>query len=199
MYVNVNILSNSSFSFEDVIYLQLIKQLRTEPEVLDSVQGIPKATLENFEEKEYITFIKGKKNDSKLSKIRITKKGSDFLDNLNTPEITDGDVKMFDYLCEMYLKSDDEERVIGNKKKTKKYISVFRSKIGLSLHEMYWLCWAFLKDYKYTKKLENIFFDSNKNRYGKFENNIEDSPLYQYLDENRKQIEKIWKLKIEGE
>ncbi len=60
---------------------------------------------------------------------------------------------------------------------------------------MYWLCWMFLEEYEYTKVLEYIFFNSNKNRYGKFENNIEDSPLYQFYDENKARVEKLWKAK----
>ena len=75
------------------------------------------------------------------------------------------------------------------------YCAFFRQKLELSLHQMYWLCYLFLQEYEFTKRLEYIFFDSNKNRYGKFENNLEDSSLYQFYDENRERIIKILEIK----
>jgi len=85
--------------------------------------------------------------------------------------------------------------MIGNKKKTRKYCAIFRKYLDLSLHQMYWLCTMFLEEYEYTRKLENIFMDSNKHRYGKFINNIDDSPLYQFYESNIDRVKYFWKIK----
>jgi hypothetical protein len=41
-----------------------------------------------------------------------------------------------------------------------------------------------------------LFFNSNKNRYGKFENNIEDSPIYQFWEQKEQEIRNYWQAKI---
>lgn len=196
MYLNTNYIHNKGFTLNDIYTLQVIHQNRTENMESVIATYITDDMLDKFVEKGFVSFIKGGKKDSKFKLIRLSKKGSDFLDNCYTPEITEGDVDMFNYLSSMYLSHEDKERKIGNKKKTKIYCAVFRKNLSLSLHEMYWLCWAFLQDYKYTKVLEYIFFNSNKQRYGKFENNIEESPLFQYFDENKEKIQRLWEKKI---
>ena len=96
----------------------------------------------------------------------------------------------------MYLNNEDSERKIGNKKKITQYITIMRNHLGLSLHQFYYLCEYFLAEYPYTKLLEYVFFNSNKNRYGKFQNNIEDSPLYQFYDSKKQEVEYYWNQRI---
>lgn len=96
----------------------------------------------------------------------------------------------------MYLNSDDAERSIGNKKKIAMYISIMRNELNLTLHQFFYLCEYFLAEYPYTKVLEYLFFNSNKNRYGKFQNNLEDSPLFQFYDTKKEEVENYWNLKI---
>lgn len=147
-------------------------------------------------ENQYVKVIKGKKSDNFISLLRLDKKGNSFLNSLSEVEIEEQDKKMFNYLCEMYLKHEDEERHIGNKKKTLIYCTEFRLKMDLGLYQMYWLCWFFLQEHSFTKKLEYIFFNSNKNRYGKFKDNIEDSPLYQFYDTRKEDVKALWSKKI---
>lgn len=146
-------------------------------------------------EKGLLKLIKGKKKDTFFEKVRIDKKGTAFLEEIETPEVTEVDIKMFEYLCDMYLTNEDEERKVGNKKKTKMYIAIFRHHCGINVHQMFWLCKFFLEEYKYTKILEYIFFNSNKNRYGTFKANVEDSPLFQFYDERKAEVEKLWSTK----
>lgn len=197
MYINFEYLKQKGLTVSDVIILQIIKQLKIEPELEDDLAMVlTDDFMEKMLERGCITTIKGKKKDSELSKLRLTSKGNKILENIKTPKVTEGDLKMYEHLCNFYLSHEDEERVLGNQKKTKMYCAIFRNRLSLSLHEMYWLCWLFVQRYEYTKKLENIFFDSNKIRYGKFENHFEDSPLYQFYEENKQEIEYLWKQKI---
>lgn len=198
MYINIDLAHDKGFSLQDVVVLQIIKQNRIEENEDKIAMYVTDAQLAAFEEQGLTTSVgKKRKTDSDFKVLRTTKKADKLLSLFGTPELEDGDDKMFDYLVSMYLNGDDPERTIGNKKKTRMYCAVFRKNVNLSLHEMYWLCLTFLQEYPYTKKLEYIFFNSNKNRHGKFENNIEDSPLYQYLDEHRTEIERVWQIKIE--
>lgn len=195
-YINFDYAKEKDILPLDILTLQIIKQLKREPEREDDLAMIlTDSFLSKYSTNGYIGEIKGKKGDSELARYRLTGKGTKLLEELHTPLVTQGDLEMFDFLCKMYLDNEDKERVIGNKKKTKMYCTIFRKRMNLSLHQMYWLCWLFLEEYKFTKKLENIFFDSNKNRYGTFEGNFEDSPIYQYLDENRDKVEKLWQTK----
>lgn len=198
MYINTKLILEKGYIEDDLKVLQLIHQNRVNDESDAIVRNITDRQMELFYENGLMDDIKGTKKQNEFQKMRLSTKGHKLLEDFQTPEITQGDIEMYDYLCNMYLSHEDDERIIGNKKKTKIYCAIFRNRMALTLKEMYWLCWIFLKEYPFTKKLENIFFDSNKRRYGKFENHFEDSPLYQYLDENRKKVENLWKNKIEG-
>ena len=133
---------------------------------------------------------------SLYQKLRTTKKGNDVLDDIETPEITEEQVRMRDYLVEMYLSHEDKDRVIGNKKTIATYITILQHHLGISIYQFYYLCEYFLSQYPFTKKLENLFWDKNKQRYKEFKNNIEDSIIYQFYDQHKEEIENYWKHKI---
>lgn len=195
-YLNTEYIHSKKMTLYDVVILQLIKQNKIEDQGQNIALYLQDGQLEKLREGGFLTEVKQKKkDDNDFRRLRTTKKANDFLDNTGTPEITEGDVYMFNYLCEMYLSHEDTDRVIGNKKKVKMYCAIFRNTVNLTLHQMYWLCYMFLEEYHWTKKLENIFFDSNKNRYGTFKNNIDDSPLYQFLEENRDRVQRLWEQK----
>lgn len=195
MYINFKLLEEKGLNPNDIIVLQLIHQNKTE-ELSESIaMCISDELLETLESNKLVTYIKGKKDQSQFEKIRLSSKGKKLLEEVQVPEVTEGDIDMFDYLCSMYLDHEDEERVIGNKKKTKIYVATFRKNLQLSLHQMYWLCYFYLSEEKFTKRLEYIFFNSNKNRYGSFKENIEDSSLYQFLQEREEDVKLIWKKK----
>lgn len=197
VYLNVEILKNSELGFGEVTIMKVISQNASEDNSEIIKEQVSEEYLKELFERGLVTFIKPKrKNQDKYELVRASKKAKDILNLIRIPDIEEGDIKMFDYLCQKYLNHEDEDRTIGNKKKTLQYCAIFRKYNNLTLHQMYYLCMHFLDEYKYTKILERIFFDSNRNRYGRFENNVEDSPLYQYLDENREKIESIWKRNI---
>lgn len=195
MYINTALLLEKDLTPTELVLLQLVHQNRTEG--LDRViaMTITDEALQKFQDRNFVEYIKGKKGQSEFEKIRLTSKGSKLLDDLQTPEISEGDSQMFDYLCKMYLDHEDEERTIGNKKKTKMYIAIFRNELQLTLHQMYWLCWFYLSEEKFTKRLEYVFFNSNTNRYGKFKDNIESSSLFQFFEERKEEVKVIWNKK----
>lgn len=191
MYLNLETYKKHNLQPQDLYLLIGIKQV--DKEVLETLNG---GDFSRFNELGLLTNVKGKKGDNPALNIRLSKIGSKLLDALGIPGVTEGDLKMMDYLVQMYLNNEDSERKIGNKKKITQYITIMRNHLGLSLHQFYYLCEYFLAEYPYTKLLEYVFFNSNKNRYGKFQNNIEDSPLYQFYDSKKQEVEYYWNQRI---
>jgi hypothetical protein len=196
MYINFKLLNGRGISPNEFMFLLVVKANKIEDNS-GVIEYHFKDVLSKFKETNLITFVKPKnKSENKYNTVRLTSVGNDWIDDITTPDVTEGDVKMRNYLCEMYLNNEDTERVIGNKKLISIYISILRRHLGLDLHEFYYLCDYFLSVYTYTKKLENIFLDKNKNRYGSFKSNLEDSPLYQFWEQNENDVREYFKQKI---
>ena len=197
MYINFKLAEERGISPSQVLLLQTIKQNKTEDlsVLLERIAGLD---MQFFEEFGLVQFIKAKsKKDSKFKLVRLSDKGSKLLEDILTPEVTSGDIDMWNYLVKMYLAADEDgSRSIGNEKNGKMYCAQFRQIVGLTLHEMYWLCDLFVTNHKYTKVLENIFLVKRENLYGKFKDNIESSKLYQYYISNKSLVEEYWKTKI---
>jgi len=191
MYINIELFNKSGLQPQDLYFLCAIKQI--DKEVLET---IPNNVLERFKELSLVEYIKGKKNEEDWCKIRLSKKGSELLNTLDIPDVEEGDLKMAEYLFQMYLNHEDEDRVLGNKKAITRYITILRNHLDLSLHQFFYLCEYFLAEYPYTKKLENIFLDKNKNRYGEFKNHISDSVLFQFWEQKEEEIKQYFKTKI---
>lgn len=197
MYINFKLLREKGIEIKTITDLIAVKQNKTEDLSEYLSQELNTGDLKALEELGYITYRKAKnKSENAYNLARTTDKANKLLEDVSIPEVTQGDLQMLDYLIQMYLNNEDTERSIGNKKKVAKYIAIMRNSIGLTLHQFYYLCEYFLAEYPFTKVLEYIFFNSNKNRYGKFENNLEDSPLYQFYDTKKKEVEWYWAQKI---
>lgn len=195
MYINTNILKHHNLNLQQVTLLQILHQAKTEDvsELLESYNG----DLDVLHYKGFLSEVKAKnKQESVYKRLRLSKKGREVLDAIETPEVEEQHLKMRDYLISMYLSHEDKERVVGNKKLIGIYISVLQNHLGLDIYRFYYLCEFFLAEHIYSKKLENIFMDRNKIRYGEFKNHIEDSPLYQFYEQRKQEIEWYWQQKI---
>lgn len=188
------------------MFLCAAKANKTE-DTSDVIKRHFKDNLEKFKNTNLITFVKPKnKSENIYNTVRLSTLGNEWIDDLTTPDVLEQHIKMRDYLCDMYIYDTnkttgekilkDPDRVIGNKKLISIYISILQTHLGLTIYEFYYLCDYFLSMHIYTKKLENIFLDRNKNRYGNFKSNIEDSPLYQFWIQNEEEIRGYFKQKI---
>ena len=191
MYINIKLFEKSGLQPEDIYFLAGIKQ--TEKEVIDKLTG---DIFNRLEALKLLTSIKGKKGDNPMYNIRLSTSGKKLLEDIETPEVTEQHLKMRDYLIDMYLSHEDKERVIGNKKLIGIYISVLQNYLDLDIYRFYYLCEFFLSEHIFTKKLENIFMDRNKIRYGEFKNHIEDSALYNFYEQRKSDVEYYWAEKI---
>ena len=190
MYINFS-LYPSFLQPQDLFFLCVVKQVNTEI-------NIPEDTLQRFSDNNLITWIKGKSKEEQRLKIRLSEAGKKLLENLETPDQTEGDLAIYEYLKNTYL-SNGDDRSIGNEKLTKIYCAQFRQILGLNLHQMYWLCMLFVERVEFTRVLENIFFVKKDNPYGKFKDNVDSSKLYIFYNENKKEVEQFWAQKIKTE
>ena len=199
MYLNFKLLNSRQLTPLDFSFLLAVKANKIEDNS-GVIEHYFKDVLEKFRETNLITFIKPKnKSQNDYNTVRLTSLGNEWLDDLTTPEVTEGDLQMFSYLTEIYLSHEDKDRVVGNSKKVKLYCAILRNHLQMTLHEFYYFLSYFLEEYPYTKKLENLFLDSNKNRYGSFINNISDSPIFQFWEREESNIRQIWAQKIKTE
>lgn len=139
--------------------------------------------LGDMVEKGYVKYVKGKKGQSELERLRLGVKGTAYLNSLEEPMVEDQDIKIFDWLSEKYKKMDKQ---IGNGKKTKIYIASFREKSGIEGNHLAILCQAFISDeseQEYSFKLQNVFWKPDNVYQTRFV--LEDSRLYKYYLKNK--------------
>jgi hypothetical protein len=195
-YINLELLKQRNLSLLDIQILQLAKQARIED--VSAVLSEYSLNVNSLLTAGYLEAIKGKKGETEFQKIRTTKLGNETLDLISTPLITDGDVQMYSYLCQMYTE-EDTTRSLGNRKAGLRYCAEFRQIMGFTLHEMYWLCYMFVQNTTYSKILEYIFFEKKNNPYGKFKDNLDSSKLYLFWMDNEFEIREFWAEKIKTE
>lgn len=189
MYVNFNLLLSKEVTPMDVMLLVACQQNQNGEsfEALSKFFNFTDAIDHNLE-KGYIEFIKGKKGDDQLKKLRISKKGKDLLSDLETPEVTQDDLVIYDWLESIYKESN---KVVGNRKKTKLYIACFRTQSQIEKNCLAYLCQTFIGDsdnMEYNQKLEYMFFKPDNIYSTRFD--LEQSRLYKYYLKHQEYFDK---------
>lgn len=188
MYINFVIAKNRGLSPTDVANLQLISQNKTEDLEEIITDNIQLSVLNWYQELEYVTLIKAKnKSDSIQNRIRLSPKGNDLLEDLQVPQINDDDLQLYNWLEKTYHKEGKE---LGNRKKTKLYIALFRVNSGIDRNKLALLCKAFMNDssqFEWSKKLEFLFFKPGNVFSVKFD--LEQSKLYQYYIKHKEHFD----------
>lgn len=183
MYINFELLKEKDLDIKSVLLLQACSQNRTEDLGEFMSKNWNPLDIQLLHKKGLIEFIKGKKNQSDYSKARATKRGKDVLDDLETPLINADDLKVFDWLEKVYKDSGKE---VGNRKKTKMYIALFRVHSQIDRNKLGLLINSFLKDdsqMEYSHRMEYLFFKPSSVFQVKFD--IEQSRLYQFYLNNK--------------
>lgn len=184
MYINFNVMSSKDLSIYELGVLQLIKQNKIEDlsqEIEFLTQGAN--TLEKFLNIGYINFIKGNKKQTKYQLVRATKKANDALGDIETPEIDNDDLRLFEWLENVYKGLGKEA---GNKRKCKNFISQFKVHSGITKNHLAFLCQTFINDdsqMDFSNKLEFLFFKGANLFSTKFD--IYQSRLFQYYEKNK--------------
>lgn len=188
MYVNFEIAKKRGLSPTDVVNLQLISQNKTDKLEEIITDNIPLSVLNWYQELEYVTLVKAKnKSDSIQNRIRLSSKGNDLLEDLQVPQINDDDLQLYNWLEKTYQKEGKE---LGNRKKTKLYIALFRVNSGIDRNKLALLCKAFMNDssqFEWSKRLEFLFFKPGNVFSVKFD--LEQSKLYQYYIKHKEEFD----------
>lgn len=188
MYINFEIAKKRGLSPTDVVNLQLISQNKTEKLEEIITDNIPLSVLNWYQELEYVTLVKAKnKSDSIQNRIRLSSKGNDLLEDLQVPQINDDDLQLYEWLERTYQKEGKE---LGNRKKTKLYIALFRVNSSIDRNKLALLCKAFMNDssqFEWSKKLEFLFFKPGNVFSVKFD--LEQSKLYQYYIKHKEHFD----------
>jgi hypothetical protein len=198
MYINFVIAKNRGLSPTDVANLQLISQNKTEKLEEIITDNIPLSVLNWYQELEYVTLVRAKnKSDSIQNRIRLSSKGNDLLEDLQVPQINDDDLQLYNWLEKTYQKEGKE---LGNRKKTKLYIALFRVNSGIDRNKLALLCKTFMNDssqFEWSKKLEFLFFKPGNVFSVKFD--LEQSKLYQYYIKHKEHFDnKFAKIEEDG-
>ena len=184
MYINFQLAATKGLSPTDVANLQLISQNRTEKLVDIITEFLSLNVLEAYQDREYITLVKAKnKSDTIQNRVRLTSKGSDLLEDIQSPEINEDDLQLYNWLETIYK---EEGKELGNRKKTKMYVALFRVHSGIDRNKLAYLCKTFMNDtaqFEWSKKLEFLFFKPSSVYAVRFD--IEQSRLYQYYIKNQ--------------
>ena len=177
MYINITNL----FKLKNPLMLPLLLVLKqaTKKDVSEQLALlIDDDELDHLIKNNFVKYIKGTKGQNDLQKLRLDKKGTEFLNLLDEPEVEDEDIKIFEWLSAIYKK---REKQIGNGKKTKRHIASFREKSGIDKNNLAFLCNQFINDdneQEYSHKLEFVFFKPDNAFQVRFV--LESSRLYQY-------------------
>ena len=197
MYINFAILDQKKLEVEDLILLQMAKQ-NTNGVLAKRIAVYPNTRISFLTDAGYLQKIQGKKKDSEEAKIRLSDKGKKVLEDIETPEVLPEDIILFDWMSDVYTRLGKE---IGNKKKTKMYIALFRTHSGIEKNHLATLLEQFVKDddnMEYNIKLEYAFFKPTNVFQVKFD--LEQSRLYlyylkrkEYFDTRFKELDKMTK------
>lgn len=183
MYLNVKMIEARGLSLDLVIILQLCKQNKFE-DMSNQIESRGSLDLPWLFEHNLIEHVKAKKkSDTEYHTVRLSKKGQTYLDDVETPEITEEDIKIFEWLSNAYKNAGKE---VGNRKKGLIWLSNFRVESGINRNWLVTLCSHFLKDdqqQQYSQKLQYVFWKPSNMYAVKFQ--LEESKLWQYYLANQ--------------
>lgn len=174
--------------------LQLIKQNKSEgsPSAEYLSNNLSDEDVKFFEDNEFITTVKPKrKSDTVYDLLRTTKKGNQFLEEVETEGVTEDDLKLYEVLKTIY---QEEGKELGNQKRTKQFMAQFRVQSGIERNELFTLCREFIEDeenFKYSIRLEYVFFKGASAFDTKF--SIDQSRLYQYYLKREEYFQELFK------
>lgn len=169
MYINFKILVKSGVNAQQLLILQGIKQ--KEYDMFE--KALPH--LEKLKENGFLTTIKGEKTQALYTKFRLSKKGKNFLRDLEIAEITEESLKLSAELISLY---EDEGLDIKNKKKIVELTSWFLSETGFNGDDVYQTVSDYINSTEktYVSNLNNLIWKGESAFSTKW--NLSQSKLY---------------------
>ena len=182
MYINTSIVKHYNLNLQQVALLQILHQAKNEDvsEWLESYNG----DLDVLNEKSFLSEVKAKnKQESTYKRLRLSKKGREVLDAIETPEVTEDSLRIFEWIKQIYISAGKD---LGNQKKTKMFIAQFSAESGIQRNALAFLIQSFINDesqFEWSKVLQYLFFKGESVFNIKFD--LHSSRLYQYYLKNQ--------------
>ena len=195
MYINTTILKSKNLSLQEFSVLCLIRQQKFEnnTEILESeVNG---DILGKFTALGLVEYVSRKnKAQKELDLIRTSKKGNEWIDDINTADVCEDTLKIYNWVENIYLSTNRE---IGNKKRTKQFIAQFSKESTITRNHLAFLIQSFINtesEFDWSKKLQFLFFKGESLFSVRFD--LHSSRLYQfYLKQENYFSEQFSKIK----
>lgn len=195
MYINTTILKSKNLSLQEFSVLCLIRQQKFEnnTEILESeVNG---DILGKFTALGLVEYVSRKnKAQKELDLIRTSKKGNEWVDDINTADVCEDTLKIYNWVENIYLSTNRE---IGNKKRTKQFIAQFSKESTITRNHLAFLIQSFINtesEFDWSKKLQFLFFKGESLFSIRFD--LHSSRLYQfYLKQENYFSEQFSKIK----
>jgi hypothetical protein len=190
-YINFEILESKQITPLEYLILQCCKQMKTEDvsKQLIELCGDEEPII-NLEQRDFVQFVKGKAKDNFFQKARLSARGTELMDLIETPFIIPEDVVVWDWLSRHYEKEGKE---VGNAKKGKIWLASFRANSGIAKNHLVTLCLAFTKDeaqMEYSKRLDYVFFKPDNVFTTRFE--LDSSKLWRYYLKRKDYFNKVF-------
>jgi len=206
MYINFQLFKNSGLENSDIYFLAAAKQI--EKTVLEE---LTEQTFNRLNSLGLLTSVKGKKGDNPLHNVRLSKKGSELLNNLSFEGSVDNETEVLaNWLISIYKSKSGG--IIKNKTEVKRRIQWFKTITQISGNRLAVLLQCFIND-TYNEQdglsvkefmdnnprgvlsnmLDNVCF-SPTSVFDKHKT-LDKSPLYTYYEDNREYVEQIWESK----
>jgi hypothetical protein len=190
-YINFEILENKQITPLEYLILQCCKQMKTEDVSKQLIELCSdEEPIINLEQRDFVQFVKGKAKDNFFQKARLSAKGTELMDLIETPFIIPEDVVVWDWLARHYEKEGKE---VGNAKKGKIWLASFRANSGIAKNHLVTLCLAFTKDeaqMEYSKRLDYVFFKPDNLFTTRFE--LDSSKLWRYYLKRKEYFDKVF-------
>lgn len=159
-YVNLNNLFKLEY-VHNITFLLILKQSKSK-DVSEYLlrSGCTLGNLNDLKEQGYVKFIKGKKDQTQFQKARLDKKGTEFLNSLDEPEVLEEDKQFANWLVGLYK---EKGKVIKSQKKLLKLIAWFRETTGINRNKLGYLLKCYIEeqektDFKYSHDVNNVFW-----------------------------------------
>jgi hypothetical protein len=177
MFLNLKMLNSKNLTLDDFLLLTLLYQSKSQDTQSSLKERMSEAKLEEYKKLDLIKTLKN-------GELRLSPKGLEVLSTLTSDaSIEEEDILVQDWLAKHFRKLGKE---VGNQKKTKLYIALFRLQSGISKNNLIKLCKDFVDDEKnmeYSHRLEYMFFKPPSAFATRFD--LEESRLWKFYLRNK--------------
>lgn len=190
-WINFELMEAKGMKPSEFLFLQACKQNKngTLANTITELGGTEKY-ISALVSEDILSLIKGSKKNTIQQRVRLTKKGESLLEDVQTADITENDITLYNWLADIYLRSGKE---LGNKAKGKRMLAQFRAESGIEGNSLAVLCKAFIEDEdasKWSQKLEYLFFKAPNVYTVRFD--LGESKLYNYYLKYKTHFDKLF-------